>query len=290
MSHPDYYEWRKSSSTFGGMAFFSSVSYNLVDRGIAQRVNGVQVTRDMLDVLGLKPAIGRDFFPVEDKAPGARTVLLSYGLWQRIFRGDRNILGRVLKLDEQAYVVIGVLPREAVFPDRADLWTPLGADPNMPSGYYLSGVGRLKPGVSLDEARADLLRVHKSMIAQGHKVNEITSPILTPLRDRYLGGFKTGSRVLLGAVGVVLLIACVNIAALMLVRGSSRAGEIATRTAMGAWSIRIVTQLLTENMVLAAAGGSLGVVLGEACLQVMVARMPHFAKSCRSTSDSSRRT
>jgi putative ABC transport system permease protein len=273
VSNPDFYQWRKSNSTFDSMAFFRGPSYNLSERGTAQRVPGAQVTRDMLDVLGLKPAIGRNFLPEEDRPGGAKVVLLTYGLWQRMFQGDGNILGRILKLDEQPYTVIGVLPREAVFPDRADLWTPLQADPNTNTGYYVNGVGRLKPGVSIEQARADLLRIHKAMISE-HKVNEITSPILTPLRDRYLGDFKTVSRVLLGAVGVVLLIACVNIAALMMVRGSSRSREIAVRMAIGASRGRIVAQLLTENMALAALGGVFGVLLGAACLRAMVSLMP----------------
>jgi hypothetical protein len=149
-----------------------------------------------------------------------------------VTRDMLDVLGRVVKLDEQAYTVVGVLPREAVFPDRVDLWMPLAEDTTTNHGNYLNGVGRLKPGVSLEQAQADLLRVHKAMIAGGHKVNEITSPILTPLRDRYLGDFKTVSRVLLGAVAVVLLIACVNIAALMLVRAASRSREMAIRAAM----------------------------------------------------------
>jgi putative ABC transport system permease protein len=274
VSNIDLFEWRKTNSTFDGMAFFRGASYNLVDREIAQRVIGAQVTYNMLDALGLKPVIGRNFLPEEDKPPGARVALLSYALWQRMFRSDNNVLGRVLKLDEQPYSVIGVLPREAVFPDRTDLWTPLGADPNVPAGNYVTGVGRLKPSVSVEQARTDLLRIHKAMITRGHKVNEITSPVVTPLRDRYLGDFKTISRVLLGAVSVVLLIACVNIAALMLVRGSSRTREIAIRTAIGASNIRIVTQLLTENLVLAAAGGTLGILLGTTLLRAMVSQMP----------------
>ena len=273
VSAPDFYEWRKGNSTFDSMAFFRGPSYNLSDRGAVQRVGCAQVTRDMLDVLRLQPLFGRNFTPEEDKPGGAKVVLLNFGLWQRMFQGDRNVLGRVLQLDEQAYTVIGVLPREAVFPDRVDLWTPLAADPNAPSGYYLSGVGRLKSGVFLEQARADLLRVHKAMISEGHQVNEITSPILTPLRDRYLGDFKTVSQVLLAAVGLVLLIASVNIAALMLVRGSFRSREMAIRGAIGASRGRIVAQLLTENAVLAAAGGILGVLLGAACLRTMVSLM-----------------
>jgi MacB-like periplasmic core domain len=125
VSVPDFYEWRKSNSTFDSMAFFTGASYNLNDRETTQRVQGAQVTRDMLSVLRLKPLIGRNFRPEEDKPGGAKVVLLNYALWQRIFRGERNVLGRVVKLDEQAYTVIGVLPPAAVFPDRADLWTPL---------------------------------------------------------------------------------------------------------------------------------------------------------------------
>ena len=274
VSGPDFYEWRKSNSTFQGMAFFRGPSYNLSDRGNAQRVTGAQVTRDMLDVLGLKPAMGRNFSPEEDRPGGAKVALLNYGLWQRMFQGDRNVLGRVLKLDEEAYTVIGVLPRDAVFPDRAELWTPLAADTNRNNGYYLNGVGRLKPGVSLEQARADLMRVHKAMIADGRKENETTSPILTPLRDRYLGDFKTVSRVLLAAVGLVLLIACVNIAALTMVRGSFRSREIAIRAAVGASRGRIVAQLFTENLALAAAGGLLGMLLGDACVRAIVSLMP----------------
>lgn len=273
VSGPDFYEWRRSNSTFQSMAFFRGLSYNLSDRGAAQRVFGAQVTRDMLDVLGLKPVIGRNFGPEEDKPGGAKVVLLGHGLWQRMFQGDPGVVGRVLKLDEEVYTVIGILPREAVFPDPAELWTPLAADTSRNNGYYVNGVGRLKPRVSLEQARADLFRIHKAMFPR-ERNNEITAPVLTPLRDRYLGDFKTVSRVLLAAVALVLLIACVNIAALMMVRGSFRSREIAIRSALGASRGRIVAQLLTETLMLAAVGGACGVALGSACLRVMVSLMP----------------
>jgi predicted permease len=190
-----------------------------------------------------------------------------------MFEGDTGVLGRSLKLDEQVYTVIGVLPREAVFPDRAELWTPLAANPNTNTGYYVNGVGRLRPGVSLEQARADLLRVHKAMVPE-HRVNEITSPILTPLRDRYLGDFQLASQILLGAAAVVLLIACVNIAALVMVRGSFRLREMAIRAALGASRTRIVAQLLVENAVLADLGGGAGVGLAAFGLRAMVSVMP----------------
>jgi predicted permease len=276
VSNPDVFVWREHNSTFDGMAFFDNSSLNLSDNGTARRVDGAQVTYDLLNVLGLKPALGRTFLAEEDRPKGPHVVMLGYNLWQRMFRGDRDVLGRVLKLDNQPYTVIGVLPPEAVFPDRAEIWVPLAADrdPAKSTGWYLGGVGRLKRGVSAERAAADLLRVHKAMIPAGWKDNEITSPILTPLRDRYLGDFRMVSRILLGGVAVVLLIACVNIAALMLVRGGARAREIAIRTAIGASRGRIVRQLLTENLVLAAAGGILGVLLGKLCLEGMLSLMP----------------
>jgi predicted permease len=276
ISDPDLYVWRENNSTFNGMAFFDNNNFNLSDHGTAQRVEGAAVTYDLLKVLGWKPLLGRNFFAEEDRPKGPHVVLLGYNLWQRMFRGDRDVLGHVLRLDNEPYTVIGVLPPEAVFPDRAEIWVPLGADrdPSKSNGWHLSGVGRLKHGVSAQQAAADLLRVHKAMVPAGWKDNEITSPILTPLRDRYLGDFRMVSRVLLGGVAVVLLIACVNIAALMLVRGGARARETAIRIAIGASRGRIIRQLLTENLVLAVAGGALGVLLGKMCLVGMLSLMP----------------
>ncbi len=276
IANADLYLWRKNNSTFDGMAFFDGNNFNLSDRGSAQRVNGASVTHDLLDVLGLKPVLGRSFLPEEDRPKGGHVVMLGYRLWQRMFQSDRNVLGHVLKLDNESYTVVGVLPSEAVIPDRADLWVPLQADPDPAkgTGWYLDGVGRLKHGVTEQQAIADLLRIHRSVVASGQKVNEITSPILTPLRDKYLGDFRTVGRILLGGVAVVLLIACVNIAALMLVRGGARAREIAIRTAIGASNARILRQLLTENLVLAAAGGIVGVLLGDLCLRGMISLMP----------------
>src|SRR5262249_42677084 len=254
------------------MAFFRGPSYNLSDAGVSRRVNAAQVTYEMLEVLGLKPVIGRNFSPEEDSPGGPPVVLLSFELWHSMFQGDRDVLGHVLELDGNAYTVIGVLPREAMFPGRTDLWTPLAANPNVHSGYFVNGIGRLKPGVSIEQARADLQRIHTAMIP-GHKLNEITSPLLTPLRDRYLGGFKTAGRVLMAAGGGVLLIACVNICALILVRGAARSAEFAIRTALGATPGRIVAQLITENLVLAVTGGVAGVLLGIACLHVLISLM-----------------
>jgi predicted permease len=268
--------WQKGNATFDGMAFFNAGGANLsTDGGGAQRINTASVTKDLLSVLGLKPVIGRDILPEEDRPGGNPVVLLSYDLWQRLFQGDRGVLGRVLKLNERPYTVIGVLPREAVIPPGVEAWMPLAADVTKPSAFYLAGVGRLKRGVSMEQAAADLLRVHRSQpgTLENH-ANLITSPIVGPLRDRYLGDYKVVTKILLGAVGLVLLIACVNIAGLMLVRGEARSREIAIRTAVGASRGRVIRQLLTESLVLAAAGGAMGVALGKVFLLGLVSLMP----------------
>jgi predicted permease len=274
--NPDYVAWTKGNSSFDGMAFFSGGGANLSDSsGLARRIQTAAVTHQLLDVLGLKPALGRNFFPEEDRPGGAKVVLLGYDLWRSLFHGDPNVSGRIVKLDEQPYTVIGVLPREAVLPPEAEAWMPLAADPNQGGSYYLDGIGRLKPGISIGQAKADLMRVHKGMIQSVKAyVNELTFPTVIPLRDRYLGDFKTVTNILLGAVGVVLLIACVNIAGLMMVRGEARSREIAIRAAVGASRLRIVRQLLTESLVIAALGGVAGVLAGKACLAGMISLMP----------------
>ena len=270
VANPDLYQWRTQNSTFESMAFYRSPNCNLSVRNTGMRVLSAQVTREMLDVLRLRPLIGRNFTEDEDKPGGAPVALLTYGLWQRMFSGSRAVLGEAIKVDDQPYTVIGVLPPEVVFPDRAELWLPLAPDPNANSGYYANAIGRLKPGFSIEQAQADLLRIHKAMIAQGRSINEITSPILMSLRERYLGDFKLAGRALLSAVAIVLLIACVNIASLMMVHSSARARELAIRTALGASRGRIAAQLFAESSGLATIGGVVGILTGAAALRAMV--------------------
>lgn len=272
ISNQDYNDWQQGNKTFDGMAFFGNGGANLTTGdGATQRIKIGEVTKDLLSVLRLRPLIGRDIRPEEDRPEGNRVILLGYDLWQRLFQGDRGILGHVIKLSERPYTVIGVLPREAMLPPEVDAWIPLAADVTKPSGFYLAGVGRLKTGVSVQQARSDLLRVHRN---QARNSDHVTSPIVGPLRDRYLGDYKMVTRILLGTVAVVLLIACVNIAGLMLVRGESRSREIAIRTAVGASRGRVARQLLTESFAIAAAGGVMGAALGKVFLEGLASLMP----------------
>ena len=259
----DFYQWQKANTTFDGMACFAQGGANMITPdGVAQRVRTAQVTYNLLDVFGLKPVVGRAFLPEEDRPNGGRVVMLGYDLWKRLFNGDTSAIGKTLKFDDNPFTIVGVLPKEAVVPD-AEVWSPLQADVTQGSGWYLTGIGRLKRGVTVWQAADDLTRVHRGMIATGRQVNEITTPVVAFVRDRYFGDLKRVTRILLGAVGVVLLIACVNIAGLMLVRGESRSREIAIRTAVGASRGRVIRQLLTESLVLAAGGGILGIALGQ---------------------------
>ncbi len=262
INHPDYAAWRRGNRTFESMAFFDEMSFNLSGKGQAERVRAAKVTRDMLDVLKLKPELGRDFRDEEDRPGGTKVALIGYGLWQRLYGGSRDAVGQILQLDNEPYTVVGILPRAALFPSQAELWVPLAVDTTKGQGWYLNGIGRLKRGVTLEQARADLLAIHRSMVQSGHGENEITSPILQPLRDRYLGDFRAVTQVLLGSVGIVLLIACANITGLMLVHASTRAREVAIRSALGASRGRIVRLLLTESLLLAVAGAALGMAIG----------------------------
>ena len=273
VSNIDFYGWLKGNTAFESMGAFGGAGFNLSDgSGLTQFVRGSQVTYTLLDVLGLKPALGRNFRPEEDREGAPGVAMLEYGLWQRLFSSDPKVLGRVLKLNEKPYTVIGVLPKQAAaLPADVDIWVPLATDPTAAGSYYLSAVGRMKAGIKPAGALADLTRVHKAIAAHGFPASDVTAPILTDLRQRYLGDFRSATNILLGGVAIVLLIACVNIAGLMMVRAEARSREIAIRTAIGASRGRVIRQLFTESLLLAFCGGAVGIAGGKVLLQGLVA-------------------
>ncbi len=258
----DFSFWRDNNTTFSSMAVFRRAISNLSGIGDAERLSGAQVSHELGTVLGITPILGRHFTADEDIPDGPKVVQLGYGLWQERFGADPNILGRAITLDREPYTVIGVLPPEASFIEESKYWIPLQTTATIRTGsWWLNGIGRLRPEVTIEQAREDLTRIHKNAIDE-RSVNEVTSPIVLPILERLLGAYRLGTTAMLGAVGLVLLIACANIAGLILARSLARRQEISIRIALGASRWRVAQQLLTESFVLAIVGASLGVALG----------------------------
>jgi putative ABC transport system permease protein len=273
LAYFDLVEWRSQNQTFEAMGAWQDTSFNFSVKGNAERVEGGRATHDLLGALGIQPLIGRGFMPEEDQPGKGRVALVGYGLWKRLWGGESSVLGQTLSLDSVPYTVIGVLPPEIGPLRRAEVLVPLARSANDGGGWYLEGAGRLKPGVTLEVARQDLTRIHKSAIPT-RPVNDITSPRLTPLRQRLLGDYRSGTYILIAAVAVVWLIACANVAGLMLARGLARGKEISIRMALGATRRCVVKQILIESLVLSAVGGLLGIFLGQSGLSALVRLLP----------------
>jgi predicted permease len=277
--------WEKSEA-FRSVAGFSLSGSYLTGFGPVARVGVANVTRSMAATLGITPVLGRDFLPEEDRgadvwssAGAHRVTLLSYGFWRRYFGGATDAIGKTVRLDNIPFLVIGVLPQTAVFPPDADVWvTPGYGEPNSPA-FVHHGVGRLREGVTVAQAAADLLRIQKGMIPL-RPANRFLDPVVVPLREFYLGDYQSVSRILLAAVGFVLLIAALNVSGLMLARGTARAREFAIRTALGASRFGLIRQLLVETLLLACIGGAAGALLGwvtvRGVVSLMAARLPSW--------------
>jgi putative ABC transport system permease protein len=276
-SIPKFFLWRQQTSVFQDVAAydFGGPGYNLTgDR--PEQVHGIHVTEAFFRLFGASPMLGRTFTPQEDSPNGGKVVVLSYGLWQRKFGGNPNIIGTALSLGNEPYTIVGVLNKSFVSDPEADILLPFQFDPNSTNqGHYFKAAGRLKPGVTLAQANA-LLKVAADQFRRRYP--DALGPkdgfAVEPLRDSIVGDARKSLLVMLGAVSLVLLIACANVANLLLVHATGRKREFAIRAAMGAGRKRIILQLLTESVLLSVTGGVLGLVLGYIGLRGLLAMSP----------------
>jgi putative ABC transport system permease protein len=259
-----FLDWRTDNRVFDHIAAYTTGSATFVDAAGPERVINAMVSWDIFELFGVPPALGRGFRAEEDAPGRASVIVLSHGMWQRRFGGDPGVLGRSISLSGAAFTIVGVMPAAFRFPARqTEYWVPLGLNPANASrgGHYLGVVARLKDGVSVRQADAEMRAISERLALQYPDASAKESAEVRSLHEAAVGEVRPALLILLAAVGVVVLIACANVANLLLVRGFVRAREIAIRTALGAARRRLISQMLVESLVISLAGGALGLLL-----------------------------
>jgi putative ABC transport system permease protein len=286
---PETVDWREQSKVFENLAAFKSWAWTMPGTGGPEQLWGARVSASLFPALNVKPILGRTFLPEEDREGGAKVVVMGYGLWQRSFGGEPSIIGRTIALSGQSYTVVGVMPQGFKFPGgenmlaglqfspKTELWEPLQLtreELGARGTHNMAVIARLKPGVTLRQAQAEMTAVALHLGEQYPKFNKGLGVKLVPLHEQVVGNVRPALLILLGTVGFVLLIACANVANLLLARAASRQKEISIRTALGASRMRIIRQLLTESLLLSVMGGTLGLLLAMWGIDALGALIP----------------
>jgi len=264
--YPNFRDWQRENRTFSAMAISRGTSFNLIGAGDAEQVDGRWVSAELFSVLGVRPAFGRGFAPGEDERGAAPVAVISAGLWRRKFDASPNAVGKSLTLDDKSYTIVGVLPESFNLYRGIDVYAPIGqwnnpALQNRRAALGLHGIGRLKPGITLAQAQSDMDGVMRRLAEAYPDANRGNGAALVPLKERLVGDVRPILWTLFGAVGFVLLIACVNVSNLLLARSTGRTREFAIRAALGAGQWRLLRQSLTESALLSLIGGGLGLVI-----------------------------
>ena len=274
---PDYLDWKKQVTTLEGIAAIQEATFIVSGGDKPERYLGGQISADAFSFLGVQPILGRLFRPEEDHLNAAPVALIGYEVWQNHFGGDRGVVGKIIPINGKQVTVIGVMPNGWRFPELCDIWMPLQMDEkNNPRGnFFLNCIGKVKNGVSIEQARAELEAISARIAAAHPETNSGCNVHVTPFREENVKNFKTLTLLVMGAVLFVHLIACANVANLLLARGATRAKEIGIRLALGASRRQIIRQLLAESFVLGIVGSALGLLFAVWGVDLMLTALPN---------------
>lgn len=278
-SYPDYLDWKRTAKTIQSFAAYSGDAFTFSANGEPKNIFAEQVTPNFFGTLGVKPALGRDFLEDEMQSDGPHVAILTHGFWRTEFGGDANIIGRVIHLDGKPATIVGVLPREFEFApaNSAPLWVPIHQTGDLitrRSLHWLTVVGRLAPDFSPAQARAEMQSVNAQLTQQYPKENASVFFVMEPLNQQIVGKIRPILLILLGAVGFVLLITCANVANLLITRSMGRRKEFAVRSALGASRASLLSQLLTESLLLSFIGAGIGLLVAQWGVNLLVAAIP----------------
>jgi predicted permease len=280
IAYPNFLDWQRDNHSFSSIALYHNEDYNYTGAGLAERLSGYMISADFFSTLGVNPILGRTFRPEDDQLSAAPVVILGGGLWRRRFASSPDVIGKSIVLNETSYTIIGVIPPSFTFygADR-DVYFPIGqwSDPMFRDRriVFSSGmIGRLKPGVTVSEALADLATIAHNLEVAYPDADKGVGALVISMKQDIVGNVRPFLLVLMGAVGFVLLIACVNVANLLLARATGRSREFAIRAALGASNRQIVGQLLTESTLLAGMGGALGLLIAYSGTKAVLGSLP----------------